>query len=530
MDYLVHHMFYSTLEQYSDRYAIKDDASICTYGAMADYAGHIRRVLLDAGLKTGDRVVINLNHDCHEAILILAISAAGGVFVPVSRMLRPQQVQHIIKDSGARFFCTTRLRRNLLEPFLAECTSLERILEIEDLGGTETFERTSPVIESDLAALLYTSGSTGMPKGVMVSHHNLVAGSEIISEYLGINASDRLLGVLQFSFDYGLNQFLTSMAAGATYRFLEYTFPNTIVDVLKSDEITGFAAVPHVWISLVNSILRHTDLPHLRYITNSGGAVPVHVVDFLRLNLPHTRIFLMYGLTEAFRSTYLPPDALSDHLSSMGHAIPNTEILVLNEDGKECEPHEPGELVHRGPTVSLGYWNRPEDTAEVFREWSIEGTGGTRTETVVYSGDIVYRDEDGFLYFVGRRDAMIKSCGYRISPTEIEDVAYRTGLVTAVAAVGIPDPTAGQLIGLFVVPAPDQVLDNNALRLAILSSYRKSFPHYMIPRHVAIVSELPKTPHGKTDYNMLKLWGSHLDTYDISDLPCASELHNHKKG
>ena len=445
-------------------------------------------------------------------------------------MLHPQQVQHIIKDSGARFFCTTRLRKNLLESYLAECTDLERVFEIEDLGGTETFERTSPVIESDLAALLYTSGSTGMPKGVMVSHRNLVAGTEIITEYLGFNASDRLLGVLQFSFDYGLNQFLTTMSAGASYRFLEYTFPNTIVDILKNDEITGFAAVPHVWISLVNSILRHTELPHLRYITNSGGAIPEYVVDFLRMNLPYTSIYLMYGLTEAFRSTYLPPDSLFDHSGSMGMPIPDTEILVLNENGEECRPHEPGELVHRGPTVSLGYWKRPEDTAAVFRELPLKGTNGVCTERVVYSGDIVYRDEDGFLYFIGRRDAMIKSCGYRISPTEIEDVVYKSGLVTAAAAVGIPDPTAGQLIGLFAVPAPGQTLENNALRLAILSCYKKIFPHYMIPRHVAIVSELPKTPHGKTDYNTLKIWASHLDTFEVSDLPCADELHNHKKG
>jgi acyl-CoA synthetase (AMP-forming)/AMP-acid ligase II len=272
--------------------------------------------------------------------------------------------------------------------------------------------------------------------------------------------------------------------------------------MLLKERITGLAGVPTLWSLLAqpNSTLQKQPMTDLRYITNTGGAMPQAVLKVLRQALPTTKVFLMYGLTEAFRSTYLPPEELDRRPTSMGKAIPDTEILVLNEHGKVCAPGEVGELVHRGPTVSLGYWNRPEDTARALRPNPILPPEMGDCEKVCYSGDLVKTDDEGFLYFLGRRDTMIKSSGFRISPTEVEEVLFQTGKLQAAAVIGIPDEVLGQVIKAFVVAKDGVPLDADAL----LGICGEKMPRYMVPKFIEVLSEMPKTSSGKVDYPALR--------------------------
>jgi acyl-CoA synthetase (AMP-forming)/AMP-acid ligase II len=336
----------------------------------------------------------------------------------------------------------------------------------------------------------------------MLSHANLVAGSRIVSTYLEIGESERILSVLPFSFDYGLNQLLTSIEHGATLVLLSFRFPDEVVQAILKERVTGLAGVPPFWsvFTQPRSSVYRQSLPTLRYITNSGGAVPTKLHEALRRALPTSDIYLMYGLTEAFRSTYLPPGEIDRRQGSMGKAIPDTEIYVVNDRGEPCKPGEIGELVHRGPTVSLGYWNQPESTAAVLRPDPLALPEVGPSELVCYSGDLVSIDEDGYLYFVGRRDATIKCSGFRISPTEIEEVLVSSGRIREAAAVGIPDDLMGQAVVAIVVPHDGERVDRNDL----IGFCSEKMPRYMVPKRIEIVSSLPKTAHGKIDYPNLR--------------------------
>ena len=357
-------------------------------------------------------------------------------------------------------------------------------------------------IEKDLAAILYTSGSTGKPKGIMLSHANIIAGASIVSTYLEITAAERILAVLPFSFDAGLNQLTTAFQQGATLVLMTFTFAREIVQMLLKEHISALAGVPTLWSLLAqsNSSLHKHRFPCLRYITNTGGTMPQNVLSTLRKALPTTKIFLMYGLTEAFRSTYLPPEELDRRPTSIGKAIPNTEILVVNDQGQPCQPGEIGELVHRGPTVSLGYWGHPELNERVFRPHPFLPPELGGTEKVCYSGDLVKMDEEGFLYFVSRRDTLIKSAGFRISPTEVEEVLFQCGELQAAAVIGVPDEVLGQHIKAFVVPRNADAVDPEQL----IAFCGERMPRYMVPKSVEILDELPKTGNGKIDYPALR--------------------------
>jgi acyl-CoA synthetase (AMP-forming)/AMP-acid ligase II len=355
-------------------------------------------------------------------------------------------------------------------------------------------------IEKDLAAILYTSGSTGKPKGVMLSHAQVMAGSSIVSAYLRITEADRILAVLPFSFDAGMNQLMTAFQQGATLILINFVFAREVVRTLLRERVTGLAGVPTFWSLLAQptSGLQKQPLPDLRYLTNTGGAMPQTVLATLRSLLPSTDIFLMYGLTEAFRSTYLPPEELAYRPTSIGKAIPDTEILVINEHGGLCKPGEVGELVHRGPTVSLGYWGHPELTAKVLRPNPL--LPPELADVVCYSGDYVKMDEEGYLYFVGRRDAMIKSSGFRISPTEVEEVLFRSGRLKGAAVIGLPDEVLGQSIKALVVVRDGEPLDPAQLREFCAAN----MPRHMVPKVIEVLDDLPKTPSGKVDYPALR--------------------------
>jgi acyl-CoA ligase (AMP-forming) (exosortase A-associated) len=355
-------------------------------------------------------------------------------------------------------------------------------------------------IDQDMAAILYTSGSTGRPKGIVLSHRNVVAGAESVAEYLELTQADRLLAVLPLSFDYGMNQLTTMCLVGGLTVLLNHLFPRDIVTAVAKERITGLAAVPPLWIQLSQLPWPGSVGEHLRYLTNSGGHLPKETLRALRSALPGTRPFLMYGLTEAFRSTYLPPAEIDRRPDSMGKAIPNAEIFVVRPDGTPCAPHEPGELVHRGAHVSLGYWNDAARTAERFKPAPGQDPRLPLTELAVWSGDTVRMDEDGYLYFVGRSDEMIKTSGYRVSPTELEEAIYAMNLVGEVAAFGVTHPQLGQAI---VVVAAER-LRPDVTAEAIRTECQKRLPTFQVPQHIEIVpTALPRNPNGKIDRKQL---------------------------
>jgi acyl-CoA ligase (AMP-forming) (exosortase A-associated) len=518
VDFLVHHMLNRSAARSPDKEALVHGDHRLTYRDVAKRTAALAQGLRRAGVQRRDRVGIYLDPSVPQAVSIFGISQAGGVFVPVNTLLFPDQVAHIANDCQMKGLITTSAKLASLSAVLKEIPSLDFIVATEEgalvdaplpaYGFDELCRQSVPspwrdvAIEKDLAAILYTSGSTGKPKGVMLSHAQIMAGSSIVSTYLGITEAERILAILPFSFDAGMNQLMTAFQQGGTLVLMTFVFAREIVQVLRQEHITGLAGVPTLWSLLAqpSSSLVRTPLPDLRYITNTGGAMPQSVLATLRQALPTTKVFLMYGLTEAFRSTYLPPEELDRRPTSMGKAIPNTEIMVVNEQGQPCLPGEVGELVHRGPTVSLGYWGRPDLTASVLRPHPfIPGELGG-DERVCYSGDLVKTDEEGFLYFVGRRDAMIKSSGFRISATEVEEVLFQSGKLKGAAVIGVPDAVLGQSIKAIVVPREGDSVDPTEL----LEFVAGKLPRYMVPAAVEVRDELPKTPSGKIDYPALR--------------------------
>jgi acyl-CoA ligase (AMP-forming) (exosortase A-associated) len=512
MNHLIHDSLFDSAARTPAAEALAYGDRRCSYAQLAAQVRAVAALLLRAGLEPGARVAVYMEKRIENVAAMFGAAAAGCVFVPVNPLLKPEQVAYILADCNVRLLATTAERLAQLAPVLERCPDLRAVLLAE---GDHAAAATLPVlawpaedaanpaphrrIDTDVAAILYTSGSTGQPKGVVLSHRNMVAGAQSVASYLDLRADDRLLAVLPLSFDYGLSQLTTAFLRGASVVLMNYLFPKDIVAMVARERITGLAAVPPLWIALAR--LAWPAGCTLRFITNSGGAMPVPTVQALREALPHTQIFLMYGLTEAFRSTYLPPDEVARRPDSIGRAIPNAEILVVRPDGTLCDADEPGELVHRGALVALGYWNDPARTAQRFRPVPGQDAGLPVPELAVWSGDTVRRDAEGYLYFIGRSDDMIKVSGYRISPTEIESVLHATGLVAEVAAFGIDHPQLGQAIAVIAVPAEEGSVDASAL----LAECKRHLPAYMVPARVDLRSgPLPRNPNGKIDRNLLR--------------------------
>jgi acyl-CoA ligase (AMP-forming) (exosortase A-associated) len=356
-----------------------------------------------------------------------------------------------------------------------------------------------------MAAILYTSGSTGRPKGVVLSHRNMVAGAKSVASYLENHEQDTLLAALPLSFDAGFSQLTTAFHAGAKVVLLNYLLPRDVLKAMEREKVTGLTAVPPLYIQLSQLEWPEAINANLRYFANTGGRMPRETLEALRARVPAAKPFLMYGLTEAFRSTYLPPEEVDRRPDSIGKAIPNAEILVLREDGTECAPEEPGELVHRGALVGQGYWNDAEKTAERYKPLPA-GVGGRESglqlpEYAVFSGDTVRRDAEGFLYFIGRRDEMMKTSGYRVSPTEVEEVLYATQRVGECVAFGVDHATLGQAIQV-IATAPAGQVDIDVA--ALLADCRKRMPAYMLPAGIEVqAGPLPRNPNGKIDRKLL---------------------------
>ena len=478
--------------------------------------------LLGLGLARGERVGIYLEKRIETVVASFGSAAAGAVFVPINPLLKPEQVAFIAADCDVRVLVTSPERLVLLAPVLGQLKALHHVVltnmptDAPQLpagvgllgwsamlaGGAQTGHR---VIDTDMAAILYTSGSTGSPKGVVLSHRNMVAGAKSVASYLGNHAGDTLLAALPLSFDAGFSQLTTAFHVGARVVLLNYLMPRDVLKAIERERVTGLTAVPPLYIQLAQLEWPAAVNDSLRYFANTGGRMPRETLTTLRQRAPRAKPFLMYGLTEAFRSTYLPPDEVDRRPDSIGKAIPNAEILVLRDDGSECAADEPGELVHRGALVGMGYWNDAEKTAERYRALPV-GVGGREAglqlpEVAVYSGDTVRRDAEGYLYFIGRRDEMMKTSGYRVSPTEVEEVLYGTKLVGECAAFGVDHPSLGQSIQVVATPPPGAAALDVA---AMLTECRNRMPAYMVPAGIHVVAgPLPRNPNGKIDRKAL---------------------------
>lgn len=510
MNSRLHSLLLVTAHRHPERVALLAGGRPVTYGVLALRVDALAHGLVGLGLQPGDRLAVWLPKSPEAVLSIFGTSLAGGVFVPIHPGLKPVQVSHILADAGASLLVTSAARLAQLGPVLEGAPALRLVLLVDSLptelpghlppglrvvslAAAET-ERSSvlPAVAADaLAALFYTSGSTGRPKGVMLSHLNLCVGASSVAQYLGNTREDRILAVLPFSFDYGFSQLTTGFLTGASVVLMDYLLPRDVVQTVVREGVTGLAGVPPLWSALSALEWPEAARTRLRYLTNSGGVMPQPVLARLRQQLPATRIFLMYGLTEAFRSTYLPPEEVGAHPDSIGRAIPNADVCVLRPDGTPCDVGEQGELVHSGPLVAQGYWNDPEATAARFRP----APSFMQGERAVWSGDTVWTDVEGRLYFVGREDGMLKSSGHRVSPVEVEEVAYGTGLVGDAVLVGLPHDSRGHELVLFATEPRGVEQDPDALMRAL----RSALPSYLVPATIIWRTALPRTPNGKFD-------------------------------
>ena len=514
--------------------ALTSGTSHLSYGDLNSCVTQFAAGLLGLGLARSERVAIYLEKRFETVIASFGAPAAGAVFVPVNPLLKPEQVAFILRDCNVRVLVTSPERLALMKDVLAECHDLRHVVVTESaassapagqdvisgLGGgvagplmltswsdllSSPSKAGHQVIDVDMAAILYTSGSTGRPKGVVLSHRNMVAGAKSVASYLENNAQDTLLAALPLSFDAGFSQLTTAFHSGARVVLLNYLMPRDVLKAMEREKVTGLTAVPPLYIQLAQLEWPAAINENLRYFANTGGRMPRETLNLLRQRAPQASPFLMYGLTEAFRSTYLPPSEVDRRPDSIGKAIPNAEILVLREDGSACSPEEPGELVHRGALVGMGYWNDAEKTAERYKLLASDAPGrqpGLQLpEYAVFSGDTVRMDAEGFLYFIGRRDEMMKTSGYRVSPTEVEEILYATKLVGECVAFGVDHPTLGHAIHVIATPAGAAgTIDLNALMVEC----RARMPAYMVPAGIeAAVGPLPRNPNGKIDRKLL---------------------------
>lgn len=469
--------------------AVIDGLRRISYGELLDRARRCANLLVRR-IDANDRIVILLPRGIDALALYFGAHLAGAVPVFVYEQLGARQVAQIVHQSGARLICTAARQWHVLRRVDLSESAIVDVATIRE----SPLATAVPRIGRDIAGLIYTSGSTGTAKGVVVTHENLLAGATIVQDYLHLTKQDRILAILPWAFDYGLNQVLAAFSAGATVVIQRSSFCPDICRTLVAAGVTGLAGVPSLWAILTTpgSTFSQTPLPALRYITNSGGALAPATITQIRTAQPQVDVYLMYGLTEAFRSTYLEPSQIEDRPTSIGKAIPNTEILVVDDQGRVCPPGVVGELIHRGPTVALGYWQDPSGTAAVFRAHP-QPLAGVPTETVVYSGDFVRADSEGYLYYLGRRDELFKSRGVRVTTTEIETELRGSGMVSeaVVAAVATdgPDP---RIVAAVILGGRGATLDD------LYAYCRRELPQHMRPNSIVVTETMPRTSSGKT--------------------------------
>ncbi len=516
---LLHELIRCAAWRQPDAKALSHGERHLSYSELQTLVDGFASGLMGLGLKRAARVGVYLEKSPEMVASCFGSAAAGLVFVPINPLLKPDQVAYILADCGVQVLVTSSERLALLADALKTCPQLRHLVLTTDTGNLATPlnalswsaligappKAGHRTVDADTLSILYTSGSTGRPKGVVLSHRNMVTGAKSVAGYLGNHAGDTLLAALPLSFDAGFSQLTTAFHTGARVVLLNFLLPRDVLKAMTRERVTGLTAVPPLYIQLSSLEWPASIGEHLRYFANTGGRMPRETLTALRQRVPAAKPFLMYGLTEAFRSTYLPPEEVDRRPDSIGKAIPNAEILVLRPDGTECDPGEPGELVHRGALVGLGYWGDAEKTAERYKPLpagvAARDSGLQLPEIAVFSGDTVRRDEEGFFYFIGRRDEMMKTSGYRVSPTEVEEMLYSTQLVGECVAFGVDHPTLGQAIQV-IATAPDGSSSLAVDRL--LAECRRVMPAYMVPHGIEpMAGPLPRNPNGKIDRKLL---------------------------
>lgn len=493
------------------RIAVIFGDTMLTYRDFDQDIRHRAQALADLGIRKGDRVAILLDKNFELVSWMFAITLVGAAFVPVNTKLKLQQINHILEDSGTAALISTDRRLRQVKLAAETHSNLCLITETQNAEWQNTpapsVETTAEmmrsddhrVLDDDMAALLYTSGSTGRPKGVMISHRNLLIGARSVCEYLEYGPDENILCVLSFSFDAGLSQLFTAMYSGSTAVLVNFIMPNQISALCAHHDITAITAIPTLWRKLLEAAWNEEICAPIKTIANTGGHMDRGLQARLKTRFPNAKLFLMYGLTEAFRSSYLSPELTDQKPDSIGRAIPNAELFLIKEDGSIAAPMEHGELVHRGGLVALGYWNDPAQTAKRFKPLPPGISKMPRSETAVWSGDIMYQDEDGDLFFVGRQDGMIKRSGYRISATEIEKAVMELLPDREAIAFARPAPLLDAEIYLVLEGAEFSQQD----WLNLSNNLRKIMPVFMLPSYVTNLEKFPLTGNGKIDRNQI---------------------------
>ncbi|RCW88776.1 AMP-binding protein [Paracoccus lutimaris] len=493
------------LPERAGKIAAIDRTHRATYAELVAEAGRIADWLVARGIRPGDRVIVHLRKGIDEVAAMFGAWKMGAVVVNVNFRWTAAQLAYVARDSRARAVIGPRnaLVRLTGDNALPEGTAFlfqgkaEGLAQGADPWTALPADTGSAPDESDprgLAMIIYTSGSTGAPKGVMLSHRNIRVGAISVAEYLRLDETDRLLSVLPYSFDAGLNQLTTMLLTGGTVVHQPLAMQTEIIRMALDENVTGIAGVPPLWNQIVRLLQDSpTELPALKRITNTGGKIPPNILEVLPQVFPGVDIYLMYGLTESFRSTYLPPEKYAAKMGSIGRQIPNARVFAIKHGQGIAGPGEQGELVHAGPLVSMGYWEQPEVTARKIRPCP-ELAHILGDEPVVWSGDLVRVDDDGDMWFVSRMDEMIKTLGFRLSPTEVEDIISQSGLVSDVVAYGVEDPELGQAVHAAVTYLPQA--DESALALHCT----RTMAHYMRPSYFhAWDGTMPRTASGKLD-------------------------------
>ncbi|HHX42544.1 MAG TPA: AMP-binding protein [Chloroflexi bacterium] len=499
---LVHDYLERSADRLPDKTALVCGTRRLSYAEIDTMADRLATTLRRAGVCRGDRVVITLPNTPEAVVSLFATLKADAAFVMVNPTTKADKLAYIVQNCRPSALITEAGQAVAVEEAKAACPSVRCHLVVGDgyaeqaamswEDGVAAGDPKRPArhaIDLDLAALIYTSGSTGRPKGVMATHLNMVTAAISITTYLESRPDDVVLNVLPLSFDYGLYQVLMAARVGATL-VLErnVAYPQMLVDRMASEAVTGLPGVPTLFALLLqlSGFERHP-LPHLRYMTNTGAALPVEHIRRLRAAFPHARLYSMYGLTECKRVSYLPPEEVDRRPRSVGIAIPNTEVWIEDAQGNRLGPGQVGELVVRGAHVTRGYWEDPEATMRTF------GPGPLPGETVLYTGDLFTMDAEGYLYFVGRQDDIIKTRGEKVSPREVENVLYALPETVEAAVIGVPDPILGQAIKAYIVPRDGSRLTPQD----VIRHCRRHLEDHMIPSQITFCATLPKTESGK---------------------------------
>lgn len=491
--------------RFPDKTALVAGNRRLTYSQLDDISDELAQGLIHRGIERGDRVVLFLDNSVEAVVSIFAVLKAGAVFSPVNPSTKTDKLSYILNNCRAKAIIAQHKTASVAADAIAAAPSVafsviadgESVpagfgaLHWNDVLAVPEFSllQSAPGINVDLAMLIYTSGSTGFPKGVMMTHQNVVAAATSITTYLENTADDIILNVLPVAFDYGLYQVLMAIKVGATLVLEKsFAFPQVILKRCEEERVTGLPLVPTMAAILVGQRnLAPGALPHLRYITNTAAALPPTHIEKLQALFPHVALYSMYGLTECKRCTWLPPTELKNRISSVGVAIPGTEAYVVDDEGRRVGPDVVGELVIRGAHVMKGYWENPEATAKALRP------GPYPWEHVLYTGDLFRTDSDGFLYFVGRKDDIIKSRGEKVPPKEVENVIYALPGVAEVAVIGVPDAVLGSAIKAVVALEPDTDISAQD----VIRHCARFLEDYMVPKLVEFRPSLPKTDSGK---------------------------------